>query len=230
MRSRAASGAMTFCGFGGGLSFAAIARGTTKPAANADTVNPSAPRRVTEPRWVFRHTSHIFCSSSRRSSFRYRLAMIMAAPCEVNSVADRSGFRARKKNGATPKLSGLTVRRGGAGEALRLLSGAKQRHCFIDAFLLLELRLGVGDYAGAGLDMHDAVLEQRRAQCDAGVHLFAGREIADAAGIERALFLFQFVDDLHRTHLWRAGDGAGWKTRDQCVECAALRAQSTFDV
>src|SRR5580704_10447793 len=118
--------------------------------------------------------------------FALPLSMIIAAPYEVNLSQRRPvwRFRSRKIDGAPLQLSGLTIARGGAGETLRLFSGAKQRHCFIDAFLLLELRLGVGDYAGAGLDIHDAILEQRRAQCDAGIHLFAGREIADAAGIE----------------------------------------------
>ncbi len=71
---------MTFCGFGGGLSFAAIARGTTKAAANADTVSPSAPRRVTEPRWEFRQIPHIFMPLE----YALPLSMIIAAPCEVN--------------------------------------------------------------------------------------------------------------------------------------------------
>jgi hypothetical protein len=42
----AASGEMTFCGFGGVLSFAAIAGRPIKPAASADAVSVSALRRV----------------------------------------------------------------------------------------------------------------------------------------------------------------------------------------
>src|SRR3981189_2281942 len=56
----------------------------------------------------------------------------------------------------------------GAGEAPRLLGGAKQRFRLVDAFLLLGGRVGIGDDAGAGLNIHVAVLDQRGAQHDAG--------------------------------------------------------------
>src|SRR5215470_7675900 len=81
-----------------------------------------------------------------------------------------------------------------AGEAARLLGGAEQRLRLVDAFLLLVLRIGVGDHAGAGLHVHAAVLDERGAQHDAGVHLAGGGEIADAARIEAALLLLQLVD------------------------------------
>src|SRR5215468_6333035 len=63
---------------------------------------------------------------------------------------------------------------GGAGEALRLLGGAEQRLGLVDAFLLLGLRIGIGDDAGAGLHVHRAVLDQRGAQHDAAVHVARG--------------------------------------------------------
>src|SRR5262249_39620792 len=44
----------------------------------------------------------------------------------------------------------------GAGEAARLLGGAKQGLGLVDAFLLLEFRIGIGDHAGAGLYIHGA--------------------------------------------------------------------------
>ena len=88
----------------------------------------------------------------------------------------------------------------------------------------------VGDDAGAGLDIHGAVLDQRGAQHDAGVHVLAGGEIADAAGIERALFLLQFVDDLHGAHLWRAGHRAGGKAGGERIERIAVLAQPAFDI
>src|SRR5712691_11491854 len=72
----------------------------------------------------------------------------------------------------------------GAGEPLRLLGGAEQRLGLVDAFLLLGFRIGIGDDAGAGLDVHGAVLDQRRAQHDAAVELAGDREIADRACIE----------------------------------------------
>src|SRR5580704_182274 len=50
-----------------------------------------------------------------------------------------------------------------AGEALGLLGRAEQRLRLIDALLLLEFGVGIGNDAGAGLDIHDAVLDQRGA-------------------------------------------------------------------
>jgi len=52
---------------------------------------------------------------------------------------------------------------GGGSEALGLLGGAKQRLRLVDALLLFELRIGIGDDAGSGLNVHDAVLDQRGA-------------------------------------------------------------------
>ena len=76
----------------------------------------------------------------------------------------------------------------------------------------------VGDDAGAGLHVDLAVLHHRGAEHDAGVHRAVGGEIADAAGIGAALLLLQLVDDLHRAHLRRAGDGAGREAGDERVE------------
>src|SRR5437588_9315664 len=91
-------------------------------------------------------------SGKSRTSFAPRVG---AAAGDDNCCAVRSKFvittsgwiiRPRKIDGAQLQLSGLTIARG-AGEMLRLFSCARQRHCFIDTFLLLELGLGVGDYA-----------------------------------------------------------------------------------
>src|SRR5215471_14915376 len=106
----------------------------------------------------------------------------------------------------------------GVSETSRFFSSAEQRLGLVDAFLLLERGIGVGDNAGPGLHVHDAVLDQGGAQHDAGVHLAGGREIADRTGIDAALFLLQLVDDLHRPHLRRAGDSAGGKAGNERVE------------
>src|SRR5262249_40658147 len=49
---------------------------------------------------------------------------------------------------------------GRTGETSGLLGSAEQRLGFVDALLLLRLRIGIGDNAGAGLDIHPAVLDQ----------------------------------------------------------------------
>src|SRR4029453_9227862 len=104
-----------------------------------------------------------------------------------------------------------------ARKAFGLLRGAEQCFGLVDTFLLLELWVGIGDDAGAGLDIHHAVLDQCRAQHDATVELARGGEIAHRPGIEPALVGFEFVNDLHRPHLRRARDGAGREARRQRI-------------
>src|SRR5262249_8705039 len=95
-----------------------------------------------------------------------------------------------------------------ARKSFGLFRGAEQRFGLVDAFLLLELGVGIGDDAGAGLDIHHAVFDQRRAQHDAAVELTRGGEIPHRPGIEPALVRFELVDDLHCSHLGCARDAA----------------------
>src|SRR5437763_11951514 len=94
---------------------------------------------------------------------------------------------------------------GRACAAARLLGGAEQGLRLVDALLLLEIRTRIRHDPGAGLHIHHAVLDERGAQHDAGVHLAGCGEIADRAGVEAALFLLELVDDLHGPNLRRAG-------------------------
>ncbi len=107
---------------------------------------------------------------------------------------------------------------GGLGEAdgffRRLEQGARLRL----ALGLLGSGIAVGDDAGARLHIDAAVLDEGRAQNDAAVHLAIGREIADAAAVGAALFLLEFVDDLHGAHLRRARQRARGKARHQRVD------------
>src|SRR2546422_5840798 len=105
-----------------------------------------------------------------------------------------------------------------ARKSFGLFRGAEQRLGLVDAFLLLGFGVGIGDDASAGLDIHHAVLDQRRAQHDAAVELARGGEIAHRPGIEPPLVGFELVDDLHRAYLWRARDGAGRKAGRERVE------------
>src|SRR5208282_1985634 len=65
---------------------------------------------------------------------------------------------------------------------------------------------------------------------DAGVHFTPSAEIADAAGVDAALVLLQFVDDLHRPHFRRAGDGAGGKAGGERGYGVDALAQLALDV
>src|SRR2546423_6887342 len=87
-----------------------------------------------------------------------------------------------------------------AGETFRFLRGSKQRFCLIDALLLLSFRIGIGDNAGASLNVHHPTLDQRGAQSNTAVELAGGGEIAHRSGIYTALFFFQLVDDFHCAH------------------------------
>src|SRR5262245_14740924 len=49
-----------------------------------------------------------------------------------------------------------------ARKSFGLFCGAEQRLGLVDAFLLLELGVGIGDNASASLDIHHAVLDQGR--------------------------------------------------------------------
>ena len=143
------------------------------------------------------------------------------APFSLPVRGLRRGFRGGQANCA----NGYCPRPRRACEAPRLLGGAEQRFRLVHAFLLLGARIAVGDNAGAGLHIHFSVFDQSRAQHDAGIHVAGGGEIADAAGIDAALFLFQLVDDFHGAHFRRAGHRAGRKACRQRIERVAIVAR-----
>src|SRR5687768_12387451 len=80
-----------------------------------------------------------------------------------------------------------------AGEAHSLFGRPELGSGLVDALGLFARRHAVGDDAGARLRVHPAVLHDRGAQGDAGVHRTVGAEIADAAGIDAALVFLQLV-------------------------------------
>ena len=57
-----------------------------------------------------------------------------------------------------------------------------------------------------------------------------GAEVADAAAIDAALRFLELVDDLHRPHLWRAGDCAGREAGGQRIDEIVLRIELADDV
>src|SRR6516165_9994635 len=145
-------------------------------------------------------------------------------------ASGESRFRANSEQSAPKPGLLLPAPATRAGKPLRFIGGTKQRHGLIDTFLLLELRFGIGDDPSTRLNIHLAVLEERRAQSDAGVHLLSGRKISDATGVEGTLFFFYFVDDLHRAHFRSAGDGPGRETGRQRFKRPAILAQSSLDI
>src|SRR5215468_910597 len=69
------------------------------------------------------------------------------------------------------------------GKAHGLLRRLEQSAGFIVALLLFRRGIAVGDNSGARLHVDRAILDERRAQNDAAVHLAVGREVAHAASV-----------------------------------------------
>ncbi len=119
-------------------------------------------------------------------------------------IASLARTKASPREGATAPALACAAKRTAS-------SAAEQGLGLVHAFLLLGGRIGIVDNSRARLHMHSPVLHDGGAQHDAGIHLAARTEIADAAGIGAALLLLQLVDDLHRPHLRSAGDGSSGK-------------------
>src|SRR6185437_10120022 len=78
---------------------------------------------------------------------------------------------------------------------------AQHGHRLVAAFGVLGRRLGVGDDAGSGLDVRDAVAQQCSADRDGGVRVSGEVQVADTAAVQATPGRFQLVDDLHRPRL-----------------------------
>jgi hypothetical protein len=97
-------------------------------------------------------------------------------------------------------------------------------------FLPLGSRVGIGDDAGASLHMQLAVLDDGRTDRDRQIHIPIEAEVTDRTGVDAALDRFKFVDDLHRPHLWRAGDGSGGKSGLEHIKRVKLGPQPGLDI
>src|SRR6202044_2802630 len=96
------------------------------------------------------------------------------------------------------------------GVANGLLRGSHERLGLVDRLLVLGLGLAVGDDAAAGLDVHDAVLDDGCPEHDAGVHGPVGGEIAHRASIgASAFFLLELVNEFHGADFRGAGGRSG---------------------
>ena len=102
----------------------------------------------------------------------------------------------------------------------------------VERLLILELGVGVGDDAGAGVDEDFFAFHHDGADDDAGVQIAIVAEIADGAGVKAALLRFQLADDLHGANLRRAGNRAGGEGRDEQIEgrfCPAAKLPRTLE-
>ncbi len=99
---------------------------------------------------------------------------------------------------------------------------------------MLVFRYRIGDNTRPRLDDRFWTLHHDRANRDAKIHipLAAGRrepKVAHRTGIRSSPVPFQFVNDLHRADLGRAGDGARRKGRAQEIKGIQLRLETAVE-
>src|SRR5437660_5992610 len=146
-------------------------------------------------------------------------------------------FRARHGRGRSRRLANANAR--GAEEArsttsrvrLYLRSRAAQavwlagseigspqkRARLVLRLLPFGLRIGIGHDARGGLHVKPAGFDHRGADGDGDIHVAVEAEVADRAAVDAAFHWLEFVDQLHRAHLRRAGDRAGGEARSEHI-------------
>lgn len=87
--------------------------------------------------------------------------------------------------------------------------GAKNGFGFVDGFFEFGGGGGIGDDAGASLDVGVLIFEEAGTEGDARVVIAVEAEVADGASVGAAFIDFEFVDDLHRANFGGAADGSG---------------------
>src|SRR5207244_3989548 len=90
-------------------------------------------------------------------------------------------------------------------------------------------RIRIHHDAGARLHVRLAAGHDDGPDRDAEIEIAGEVEIADGPGVDASARWFQLLDDLHRAHLWRAGDGARGKTGDERIEPIAILGELAFD-
>ena len=78
-------------------------------------------------------------------------------------------------------------------------------------------RIRIGNDAGPGLDEGLVLFDDDGSDVDAHVHVAGETEVPHRAGIGPSPGRLEFIDDLHRANLRRAGDRTGRETSPQHV-------------
>src|SRR5215210_2638176 len=113
----------------------------------------------------------------------------------------------------------------GAGD----LQGAFHGPRFVAGFLVFERGYGVGYDTAASLEVGDAVLEESRAECYAGVEAAVDAVVAGGAGVGTAAGALQLVDDLHGPDLRSSRDGPSRERGGERIEGGQALAQISLD-
>src|SRR5690349_21279161 len=103
------------------------------------------------------------------------------------------------------------------------VGGAEECLCLVDSFLKFTLRHAVRDHPAAGLNVHHAVLDDRGAQHNAGIHCAVCGKITDRTRVNgTSLLLLEFVDDFHGAYLRCTGEGTGRETGGESIDRAEI--------
>src|SRR5438552_3645935 len=101
---------------------------------------------------------------------------------------------------------------------LRDLDRLQQDLCFVHRFLKFERRDRIRHDSTSGLDLRFAVFENKRPDRYTRVHIAGVIKITHRSGVNAARRLFQFMDYLDSSNLWRARNRAGGEARRQSVK------------
>ncbi len=107
--------------------------------------------------------------------------------------------------------------------------GADDGSGLVTALFVLGLGNGVGDDAGAGLNVALVTVEEEGADGDTAVEVAAEVGIDDGAAVDAAADGFHLLNDLHGADLGGAGEGAGGKAGAKGVNGREAGAEAAFE-
>src|ERR1035438_8604985 len=111
----------------------------------------------------------------------------------------------------------------------RAFDGADDGAGLVGAFDVLVFGDGVGDDAGAGLDVALLAIHVQGADGDAGIQIAGKIRIENRAAVDTAARGLQLLDDLHGADLGRAGERAGGEAGAEGVNGGEFGPEAAFE-
>src|SRR6185437_3531325 len=99
----------------------------------------------------------------------------------------------------------------------------------VAALFLFALSDGVGDDAGAGLNVATFAVHEERADGDAGVEIAGEVGVDNRAAVDAAAGRLELFDDLHGANLGRAGERARGEAGAQSVDGCKVGFERSFE-
>ena len=106
-----------------------------------------------------------------------------------------------------------------------VFDGADYGLGFVEGLLVFEFGDGVGDDAGAGLDVALAADGEQGADSDAGVEVAGEVGVEDCAAVGAAAGGLELFDDFHGADLGSAREGSGGEAGAECVDGGEVGAE-----